>query len=97
VQRASDERPPAILRAPRLRPPTRMPVWCTDLNSVCYNSVTEHRQMFCVAVPAGGFGTVWLTVHLTAKNGYIPWTGLTQAKWLTVRVDSKHAGLALTV
>jgi hypothetical protein len=29
---------------------------CTDLNSVCYNSVTEHGQMFCVAVPAGGFG-----------------------------------------
>ena len=36
----------------------------TDLNSVCYNSVTEHGQMFCVAVPAGGFGAVWLTVHL---------------------------------
>ena len=37
---------------------------CTDLNSVCYNSVTEHGQMFWVAVPAGGFGAVWLTVHL---------------------------------
>jgi hypothetical protein len=37
------------------------------------------------------------TVHLTPENGYIPWTGLKQAKRLTVRQDSKHAGLALTV
>jgi hypothetical protein len=37
---------------------------CTDLNCLCYNSVTEHGQMFCVAVPVGGFGAVWLTVHL---------------------------------
>ena len=37
---------------------------CTDLNSVCYNSGTEHGQMFCFAVPVGGFGAVWLTVHL---------------------------------
>jgi len=37
---------------------------CTDPNLVCYNSVTEHGQMFCVAVPAGGFGAVWFTVHL---------------------------------
>jgi len=35
-----------------------------DRNSLCYNSVTEHGQMFGVAVPGGGFGAVWLTVHL---------------------------------
>ena len=37
------------------------------------------------------------TVHLTLKNGYIRWNGLKQAKRLTASVDSKHAGLALTV
>jgi hypothetical protein len=29
--------------------------------------------------------------------GYIRWNGLKQAKRLTVRIDSKHAGLPLTV
>jgi len=57
--------------------------------------------MFCVAVPGGWFwGSLAycpFTVHLTPKNGYIPWTGLKQAKRLTVRQDSKHAGFTLTV
>jgi hypothetical protein len=39
--------------------------------------------MFCVALPAGGFGAGWLTVHLTLKTGYIAWNGLKQAKRLT--------------
>jgi len=57
--------------------------------------------MFCVAVACGWFwGSLAycpFTVHLTPENGYIPWTGLKQAKRLTVRQDSKHAGLVLTV
>jgi hypothetical protein len=37
---------------------------CTDLNSVCYNSFTEHGQMLGVADACGGFWAVWRTVHL---------------------------------
>jgi carbohydrate-selective porin OprB len=37
---------------------------CTDLNSVCYNSVTEHGQMLGVAIACGRFLAVFHTVHL---------------------------------
>ena len=36
----------------------RAPLWdstCTDLNSLCYNSVTEHGQMLGVAIACGRF------------------------------------------
>jgi hypothetical protein len=45
----------------------------------------------------GGFLYCPFTVHFVPKTGYIRWNGLEQAKRLTARVDSKHAGLALTV
>jgi len=45
----------------------------------------------------GGFSYCPFTVHFVPKTGYIRWNGLKQAKRLTARVDSKHAGLALTV
>ena len=37
---------------------------CTDLNSVCYNLVTEHGQMLGVAIACGRFLAVFHTVHL---------------------------------
>jgi hypothetical protein len=62
---------------------------------------TEHGQMLGVAVGCGRFLAVFHTVHLLSnfapKTGYIWWNGLKQAKRLTARIDSKHAGLALTV
>jgi hypothetical protein len=67
-----------------------------DLNSVCYNSFTEHGQMLGVADACGRFWAVWLTVHFIPKTGSIRWNGWKQAKRWTVRMDSKHAGLALT-
>jgi hypothetical protein len=45
----------------------------------------------------GGFSYCPFTVHFVPETGYIRWNGLKQAKRLTVRIDSKHAGLALTV
>ena len=45
----------------------------------------------------GGFSYCPFTVHFVPKTGYIRWKGLKQAKRLTARIDSKHAGLALTV
>lgn len=73
---------------------------CTDLNSLCYNSFTEHGQMLGVADACEGFWAGWLTVqftvHLAPKSGSIRWNGWKQAKRWTVRMDSKHAGLALT-
>jgi len=45
----------------------------------------------------GGLSYCPFTVHFVPKTGYIRWNGLKQAKRLTARVDSKHAGLALTV
>jgi hypothetical protein len=45
----------------------------------------------------GGFSYCPFTVHFAPKIGYIRWNGLKQAKRLTARIDSKHAGLALTV
>ena len=57
--------------------------------------------MLGVAIACGWFLVVFHTVHLLSisvpKTGYIRWNGLKQAKRLTARVDSKHAGLALTV
>jgi hypothetical protein len=37
---------------------------CTDLNSLCYNSFTEHGQMLGVAIACGRFLAVLHTVHL---------------------------------
>ena len=63
--------------------------------------ITEHGQMLGVAIACGWFlevfHTVHFTVHFRPETGYIRWNGLKQAKRLTARVDSKHAGLALTV
>jgi len=63
--------------------------------------ITEHGQMLGVAIACGWFLEVFHTVHLLSisrpKTGYIRWNGLKQAKRLTARIDSKHAGLALTV
>ena len=73
---------------------------CTDLNSVCYNSFTEHGQMLGVAIACGRFLAFFmLSIYcpFVPKIGYIRWKGLKQAKRLTARIDSKHAGLALTV
>ena len=45
----------------------RAPLWdrtCTDLNSLCYNSITEHGQMLGVAMACGRFLAVFHTVHL---------------------------------
>ena len=53
--------------------------------------------MLGVAIACGPFLAVFHTVHLVPKIGYIRWNWLKQAKRLTVRQDSKHAGLALTV
>ena len=62
---------------------------------------TEHGQMLGVAIACGrffgGLSYCPFTVHFVPKTGYIRWNGLKQAKRLTARVDSKHAGLALTV
>jgi hypothetical protein len=58
---------------------------------------TEHGQMLGVAIACGQFFAVFHTVHFVPETGYIRWNGLKQAKRLTVGVDSKHAGLALTV
>ena len=58
---------------------------------------TEHGQMLGVAIACGRFLSDFRTVHFIPKTGYIRWNGLKQAKRLTARVDSKHAGLALTV
>ena len=40
--------------------------------------------------------TVCANVHLVPKTGYIRWNWLNQTKRLTARMDSKHAGFALT-
>jgi hypothetical protein len=57
--------------------------------------------MLSLAVACGQFLAVLsycpFTVHFVPKIGYIRWNGLKQAKRLTARIDSKHAGLALTV
>jgi hypothetical protein len=45
----------------------------------------------------GGFSYCPFTVHFVPKTGYIRWNGLKQAKRLTAKIASKHAGLALTV
>ena len=45
----------------------------------------------------GGVSYCPFTVHFVPKTRYIRWNGLKQAKRLTASVDSKHAGLALTV
>jgi hypothetical protein len=45
----------------------------------------------------GGLSYCPFTVHFVPETGYIRWNGLKQAKRLTARVDSRHAGLALTV
>jgi hypothetical protein len=62
---------------------------------------TEHGQMLGVAITCGrffgGFSYCPFTVHFVPETGYIRWNGLKQAKRLTARIDSKHAGLALTV
>jgi hypothetical protein len=62
---------------------------------------TEHGQMLSVAIACGWFFDSFsycpFTVHFPPKTGYIRWNGLKQAKRLTARIDSKHAGLALTV
>jgi hypothetical protein len=62
---------------------------------------TEHGQMLSVAIACGWFLEVFsycpFTVHFRPKSGYIRWNGLKQPKRLTARIDSKHAGLALTV
>jgi len=62
---------------------------------------TEHGQMLGVAIACGwffgSFSYCPFTVHFLPETGYIRWKGLKQAKRLTVRIDSKHAGLALTV
>ena len=62
---------------------------------------TEHGQMLGVAIACGwffgGFSYCPFTVHFVPKTGYIRWNGLKQAKRLTAGIDSKHAGLALTV
>ncbi len=56
--------------------------------------------MLDVAIACGrflAFSYCPFTVHFGPKTGYIRWNGLKQAKRLTARIDSKHAGLALTV
>jgi hypothetical protein len=45
----------------------------------------------------GGLSYCPFTVHFVPETGYTRWNGLKQAERLTARVDSKHAGLALTV
>jgi hypothetical protein len=60
----------------------------------------EHGQMLGVAIACGrcfvGLSYCPFTVHFVPKTDFIRWNGLKQAKRLTARVDSKHAGLALT-
>jgi hypothetical protein len=51
----------------------------------------------CLPTVFGGFAYGPFTVQLEPTIGYIRWSGLKQAKRLTARVDSKHAGLAPTV
>jgi hypothetical protein len=72
---------------------------CTNSNFLCYNCITEHGQMLGVAIACGrflgGFSYCPFTVHFVLETGRR--NGLKQAKRLTVRIDSKHAGLALTV
>jgi len=53
--------------------------------------------MLSVAIACGRLLAGFHTVHFLPKIGYIQRNGLKQAKRLTARVDSKHAGLALTV
>jgi hypothetical protein len=57
--------------------------------------------MLGVAIACGRFLAVFHTVHLLSISDrelvIFGGTGLKQAKRLTARVDSKHAGLALTV
>jgi hypothetical protein len=62
---------------------------------------TEHGQMLGIAIACGrffgGLSYCPFTVHFVPKAGYIRWNGLKQARRLTARINSKHAGLALTV
>ena len=53
--------------------------------------------MLGVAVACGLVFGSFRTLHFVPKTGYIRWNGLKRAKRLTARMDSKHAGLALTV
>ena len=58
---------------------------------------TDARRRDRLRMVFGSFPYCPFTVHFVPKTRYIRWNGLKQAKWLTARIDSEHAGLALTV
>ena len=65
--------------------------------TIQHRAWTDARRRDSLGTVFGGFSYCPFTVHFMPQNGYIRWNGLKQAKRLTASVDSKHAGLALTV
>ena len=68
-----------------------------DSVTIQHRAWTDARRRDSLRTVFGGFSYCPFTVHFIPKTGYIRWKGLKQATRWTVRIDSKHAGLALTV
>jgi hypothetical protein len=73
-----------------------LPRACTDLNSLCYNSVTGQGQLLWVGVclqQSFGHGLAWCPwCPLTSEFGSMGLKQATQANRLNLRKATKHAG-----
>jgi hypothetical protein len=65
--------------------------------TIQHRAWTDARRRDSLRTVFGGLSYCPFTVHFLPKTGYIRWNALKQAKRLTARLDSKHAGLAQTV